>query len=83
MILKVVKSREIEKNKEKEITILTEYYESKKFNFIDGFAYTDKNELIDITDYSQKDDITDNFVEYKVLETYLMNNDGKTIERIR
>lgn len=83
MILKVVKSREIEKNKEKEITILTEYYESKKFNFIDGFVQTDKNELIDIKDYSQKDDITDNFVEYKILETYLMNNDGKTIERIR
>lgn len=87
MILKVVREQTFESDNGKEglkpeDTPIIDFYESKKFSFKNGFAYTEKNEMIEINDYAQHDDMLGGFVKYKTLEAYLMNNEGKTIERL-
>ena len=88
MILKVVRERTFESNDGKsgfapEDTPIIDFYESKIFSFKDGFAYDEKDEIIEINDYMKYDDIAGGNFEFKTLEAYLMNNDGKTIEKIR
>lgn len=82
MILKIVRQKKIYNDKEGETSFETTYYESKSFNEKDGFIFTDKD-TIPLTDFEGIDEITNKVVKFNVCEAYLMNNEGKTIERIR
>lgn len=82
MILKVVKEKQIPG--QDEISLVVDYYESKRFTVQDGMVVNENDkEVIDITDYSQLDEIKDRFIKYNIIEAYLMNDNGKTIERIK
>ena len=80
MILKTVKTRKEENSTE--VKIINEYYEDKWFRLCDDFIESNKDN-IDIGKYNIRDDITENWVEYETIEAYLMNNEGKTIEKIK
>lgn len=86
MILKVIKEFT---NEEGKTSPITEYYSGKQITINKGVT-SDKKPLLGITvdeemiilkDESGKDEI-DNPYTIKVEEVYLMNNDGKTIEKI-
>ena len=81
MILKIVRQKKIYNDKEGEASFETAYYESKSFNKKDDFIFTDKD-TIPLTDLEGIDEITGKNVELSIQEAYLMNNEGKTIERI-
>ena len=84
MILKVVKEKQIPDHDEITSVMVTDYYESKRFTIQDGMIFNESDkEIIDISDYSQLDDIKDRFIKYNIIEAYLMNDNGKTIERIK
>ena len=84
MILKVVKEKQIPDQNEITTVMVVDYYESKRFTIQDGMIFNESDkEIIDITDYSQLDDIKDRFIKYNIIEVYLMNDNGKTIERIK
>lgn len=85
MVLKIVK----EKNTEDTSVLIEdgerhiiEYYEGKYFKLQNGFITTDK-ESIDVGRYSLYDEILGVWFEYETKELYLMNNEGKTIERLK
>ncbi len=87
MILKVIREEENEKTKEKQIK--TEYYSGKR---IVTEQKSETTEAVDITATVDNEDImlfaysaidfADNLVKSSVLNAYIMNEDGKTIERI-
>ena len=89
MILKVIREEENEKTKEKQIK--TEYYSGKRIT-TEQKNETTEVENLDITATVDNEDImlftysaldfADNLVKSSVLNAYIMNEDGKTIERI-
>lgn len=82
MILKIVKIRQEQGIEENCLKIITEFYEDKWFRLCDGFIKNSK-ESIDISKYSLLDEITNKWCDYETTEAYLMNNEGKTIERLK
>lgn len=80
MILKVLKTRKEENSTE--VKTINEYYEDKWFRLCDDFIESSKDN-IDIGKYNIMDDITKSWIEYETIEAYLMNNEGKTIERLK
>lgn len=62
--------------------LITEIYSGEKFKQIGGMAEIGNNIGISLTDYDQLDEITNETIHYETLNAYLMNNEGKTIERI-
>lgn len=82
MILKIQRQKQID-SKEQGITeLVTEYYESKNFKEQGCFMlFDDEKSKIRITDYEELTD-DDCIIYYKTLSVYLMNNEGKTIERL-
>ena len=62
--------------------MIDEYYEVKWFRLCDDFITSNKD-CICIGKYSITDDMTKELVEYETIEAYLMNNEGKTIERLK
>ena len=83
MILKVCKNviKEDVEGKNSSIEHLVEYYEANSFTIKDGIAYDGQQNIL-IHDYKQRDDITGEFIEYDIDNVFLMNNEGKTIERL-
>lgn len=82
MILKIVKIRQEQGIEENCLKIITEFYEDKWFSLCDGIIKSSK-ESIDISKYSLLDEITNKWYDYETTEAYLMNNEGKTIERLK
>ena len=85
MVLKIVKERNTEDTKiaiEDGERYITEYYEGKYFKLQNGFITTDK-ESINVGRYSLYDEVIGVWFEYETKELYLMNNEGKTIERLK
>ena len=86
MILKVVREKQ---NGERtsfgdtNCSIVTEVYSGDNYKEIDGSASIGNNEGIVMTSYDQLNEITNKFDHYELLEAYLMNDSGKTIERIK
>ena len=83
MILKITKQNQYDDGKQGKIEYIEEFYESKSFIIKNGNAEPfEKNILIPITDYEFLDEMLGNSVFCKILNVYLMNNEGKTIEKI-
>lgn len=80
MILKILKTRKEENSTETKI--INEYYEDKWFRLCDGFIESNKDNIY-IEKYNIRDEITGDWIEYETIEAYLMNNEGKTIEKIK
>ena len=81
MILKVVRQRQ--SDEEIRTSLITEVYSGDDYKEIDGSASIGNNEGIIMTSYDQLNEITDKMEHYELLEAYLMNDNGKTIERIK
>lgn len=62
--------------------LIEDYYESSSFRNKDGSMISEEGKDIIITNYSQIDEITGLMWHYDIVDAYLMNNEGKTIERI-
>lgn len=80
MILKICRNKTTKNNTQG--TPIIEIYSGENFVSRDGFVGIGNNTSIPIGSYDLKDDITNEFVHYEVLYAYLMNNEGKTIERL-
>lgn len=84
MILKIVKEKTLDEVIQGTKEIITDYYEGKNFKVQNNYIITDKDTIdIDLGEYFIYDDMLGCNFKYKVLEVYLMNNEGKTIEKIR
>lgn len=81
MILKVVRQRQ--SDEEIRTSLITEVYSGDDYKEIDGSANIGNNEGIIMTSYDQLNEITNKIEHYELLEAYLMNDSGKTIERIK
>ena len=81
MILKVVRQRQ--SDEEIRTSLITEVYSGDDYKEIDGSASMGNNEGIIMTSYDQLNEITNKIEHYELLEAYLMNDSGKTIERIK
>ena len=81
MILKVVRQRQ--SDEEIRTSLITEVYSGDDYKEIDGSASIGNNEGIIMTSYDQLNEITNKIEHYELLEAYLMNDSGKTIERIK
>lgn len=81
MILKVVRQRQ--SDEEIRTSLITEVYNGDNYKEIDGSASIGNNEGIIMTSYDQLNEITNKMEHYELLEAYLMNDSGKTIERIK
>ena len=81
MILKIERQEQIDNGKEGSTRLITEIYQGDSYKF-DGTSATIGNDNVLLTSYDLQDEITNNFVHYETLNAYLMNDEGKTIERI-
>lgn len=81
MILKVRRNKHGEEDTMGSV-LIEEYYESSSFKNKDGSMISEEGKDIIITNYYQKDEITGLTYYYDIVDAYLMNNEGKTIERI-
>lgn len=81
MILKVVRQRQ--SDEEIRNSLITEVYNGDNYKEFDGSASIGNNEGIIMTSYDQLNELTNKFDHYELLEAYLMNDSGKTIERIK
>ena len=83
MVLKVVKKKKYETKQEGITETIIDYYESKRINIQNGFAMIDsEKDMIDLGEYSLYDEVLGDFCNYKVIEAYILNNEGKTIEKL-
>lgn len=84
MILKITRQRQRTSSNEKEgsTELITEVYSGENYKQIGGSAEIGDNIGISLTSYDQLCEITNEMVHYETLNAYLMNNEGKTIERI-
>lgn len=84
MILKITRQKQRTSNDEKEgsTELITEIYSGENYKQIGGDAIIGENHGIILTSYDQLCEITNEMVHYETLNAYLMNNEGKTIERI-
>lgn len=84
MILKITrqKQRTNEEKKEGSTELITEIYSGENYKQIGGDAEIGNNTGIILTSYDQHCEITGEMIHYETLNAYLMNNEGKTIERI-
>lgn len=82
MILKVCRRKFINNDKVGSIETVTEFYNGNSFKETNGSVTIDDKETVIITDYEQLDEITGNFIKYETVYAFIMNNEGKTIERL-
>ena len=83
MVLKVVKKKKYETKQEGIAETIIDYYESKRINIQNGFAMIDsEKDMIDLGEYSLYDEVLGDFCNYIVIEAYILNNEGKTIEKL-
>ncbi len=83
MILKVRRLMYYTNSDDQHKIMMDEFYESPTFKIVDGSAIDNKGNDIIVTNYHQTDEITNEDMTYEIVDVYLMNHEGKTIERIR
>lgn len=82
MILKVERQEQIDDGKNGLTRIITEIYQGNNYRF-DGKNALIGNDDVLLTNYDLPDEITgEKLIHYEILNAYLMNDEGKTIERI-
>ena len=64
---------------DKETVIITDY---EQLDEITENSIKDDKEAVITTNYEQLDEITGNFIKYETVYAFIMNNEGKTIERL-
>lgn len=74
MILKICRQKQNENSTEGKL--ITEIYSGDKYKEIGGIVG------IPLTDYDMSNPISNEIEHYKILNVYLMNNEGKTIEKL-
>jgi hypothetical protein len=82
MILKIRRKRFKTKDKEDSAEGITEFHYGNSFIEANGVVIIDNKESIDISDYEQLDVITNEFIQYETKYAFIMNDEGKTIERL-
>jgi len=82
MILKVCRNKKTETNKEGCIQVVTEYYTSDTFRQIGEVVELDNNRSVIIGNFGGLDEISEQVIDYETVYAYIMNNEGKTIERL-
>ena len=82
MILKICRSKCITNDKEGFVETVTEFYNGNSFKETNGSVTIDNKETVIITDYEQLEEMTGNFIKYETIYAFIMNNEGKTIERL-
>ena len=82
MILKICRQKSTSNGREGSTELVTEIYSGNTYKEVGGSASIGENVGISLTSYDQACDITGNMVHYETLNAYLMNDEGKTIERI-
>lgn len=82
MILKVRRFKYYTNDESNCKVMMEEFYESPTFKVVDGSAIDNKGNNIIVTNYHQIDEITCEDITYEIVDVYLMNHEGKTIQRI-
>ena len=83
MVLKVVKQKKYDNQEQGSTETIIDYYESKRINIQHGMAMIDnEKDPIDLGEYKLYDEILGDYCDFRVLEAYIMNNEGKTIDRL-
>ena len=82
MILKVCRQKCVSNEKEGSTELVTEIYSGNTYKEVGGTATIGENTGVILTSYDQVCEITGANVHYETLNAYLMNDEGKTIERI-
>ena len=82
MILKICRRKFINNDKKGSIETVTEFYNGNSFKEANGNVIIDDKETVIITDYEQSEGLTENFIKYETVYAFIMNNEGKTIERL-
>ena len=82
MILEICRSKCITNDKEGFVETVTEFYNGNSFKETNGSVTIDNKETVIITDYEQLEEMTGNFIKYETIYAFIMNNEGKTIERL-
>ena len=82
MILKICRRKVETTDKGCSIEAVTEFYNGNSFRESNGSVTIDNKESVIITDYDQLDEITGNLIKYEIVYAFIMNNEGKTIERL-
>ena len=82
MILKICRKKSRITDKEGSVETVTEFYSGNSFKETGGSVTIDNKESVIITDYDQLDEITDGFIKYETVYAFIMNDEGKTIERL-
>jgi len=80
MILKICRQKQNENSTEGKL--ITEIYSGDKYKEIGGIAEIGDIVGIPLTDYDMSNPISNEIEYYKILNVYLMNNEGKTIEKL-
>ena len=81
MILKIVRQRQFDNGKEGTTSIITEMYSGDTYKEHDGFEITTVIAKLR-KEYDLFNDLSGKPNHYTTLEAYLMNDEGKTIERL-
>ena len=82
MILKIERQKIINEEKQGSTELITEIYSGENYKQIGNTVEIGNNIGIPLASYDQLCEITNAMVHYETLNAYLMNNEGKTIERI-
>ena len=82
MILRVTRRKVIDNGNCGSTELITEIYDGSGFINQNGCMNIDNKKSVCLTDYDKLDEITDEMAHYEVLDAFLMNNEGKTIDRI-
>lgn len=80
MILKICRQKQSENSTEK--PFVTEIYSGDKYKSIDNVAEIGNTTGIPLSDYDISNPISGEFEHYKIINAYLMNDNGQTIERL-
>lgn len=83
MILKICRKKTKETDKEGSIELVTEFYSGNSFKEMDGDVIIDDKKSVIVNDFGQLDEITGNIINYETIYAFIMNDEGKTIEKIR
>lgn len=82
MILKICRKKIIEDNVEGKVQVITEFHNCNSFKESNGIIEVENNKQIIISDFDGLDEITNKSIHYETIYAFLMNDEGKTIERL-
>lgn len=82
MILKICRKKIKETEKEGSVEIVNEYYSGNSFKETNGDMIIDNKQSVIINNFEQLDEITNGFIKYETVYAFIMNEEGKTIERL-